>query len=340
MSTHKPIKLAMIGAGIFAHDAHLQSLANLGNQFEVVAVYSRTESSAQKLIDAISPTLRQAPIRIYTDIDILLANDDIEAVNIVLPIPIIAQFIEKSLLAGKHVISEKPIAANSEEAQHLIDLHQGQNTVWMVGENWRYESAFVKAAEIIQRGDIGRPITCHWSVHIPMIPSNKYYSRTWRRSGEFQGGLVLDSAVHQVAALRMMIGEITAISAMTAQVSPDNHPVDQLSAILQFENGALGTFQANHAKPVPATPHWSKHCFIVGESGTMRVERGDVYVWRESSKNGPEKVECPKYDGVENELAAFGQSIRAGEGHRNTPYEGLRDLQIIEAMLESGEDED
>ena len=100
-----PVRLGMIGAGLFARDAHVPALYSLDDDFVIAAVYSRTADSADKL-NALLPE----PADVYTDLDALLARDDIDAVDVLLPITLQPAIIQKALAAGKHVLSEKPVA--------------------------------------------------------------------------------------------------------------------------------------------------------------------------------------------------------------------------------------
>src|SRR5215510_11649956 len=141
MSITRPIRLGLIGAGIFARDAHVPSIKALGNAFDVVAIFSRTQSAAEGLNDLLP---RKADV--YTDITAMLNRDDIEAVDVVLPILAMPDVVAKALKVGKHVISEKPIAPTVEVAQALLSLYGNYpRLTWMVAENWRYEAAFIRA---------------------------------------------------------------------------------------------------------------------------------------------------------------------------------------------------
>ena len=136
--------------------AHAPSLLELGDAAQIVAVYSRTRASAETVADAIP-----YDVDIYTDIAALLANESVEAVDIVLPIPMLPEVVSQALAAGKHVFSEKPIAQTVAEAQDLIARSRPYaDRVWMVGENWRYEEAFQTAAQAIEAGRIGQPVFC------------------------------------------------------------------------------------------------------------------------------------------------------------------------------------
>lgn len=322
--TSSPVRLAIIGAGIFARDAHVPSLLRLPELFEIVAVYSRTVASATALAQAISH-----PVKIYTDLAQLLADDEIEAVDIVLPIDVMPEVVTQALASGKHVLSEKPIAGDVSTGQRLLEAYtRRKQQVWVVGENYRYEEAYLQAAALVRNGAIGRLVTCHLAHYAPILPSSKYYHSAWRRSGTFPGGYILDGGIHQVAILRMIIGEVAEVSAVLTQVLPDLPPADTISATLHFKNGTLGTYLASYAVGAP----WPPHLHIVGDQGALRVLRGEIELTKQGTT---QTLKYPAFDGVQKELAAFATSIRTGEPHRNPPEEALGDLAIIEAMLQA-----
>ena len=244
-------------------DAHLPSLLRLGDRFAVTAIYSRTAAAATALAQSLP-----SPVKIYTDLAALLADPDNEAVDVMLPIDVMPEAVAQALDSGKHVISEKPLAADVATGRRLLS-HYGQRNqqVWMVGENWRYEAAFLQAADLVRGGAIGRPITCHVAHYAPVLPTSKYYHSAWRRSGSFPGGYLLDGGIHQMAALRLIVGEIAEVSAMTTQRLPDLPPADTISATLHFANGALGTYLASYAVGAP----WPAHLHVVGDKGSLRV---------------------------------------------------------------------
>ncbi|MBX2997867.1 MAG: Gfo/Idh/MocA family oxidoreductase [Caldilineaceae bacterium] len=322
-----PIRLGLIGAGTFARKAHVPSLKNLPDQFEIVAVYSRTSESA-----AAVAAMLPHPVDLYTDAGMLLARADVEAVDIVLPIPMLVDAVRQALAAGKHVISEKPIAPTCAEAEALIDFYKGYtNQLWMVAENWRYEDAFLAAGEAIRRGEIGRPLYCDWSLILPVMPGAPGHRTLWRRTGDFPGGFLIDGGVHHAAGLRAVLGEIESVNAITAAHRPDLPPADTLIAALHFTNGAVGSYSVTYAARsglADAALH------VIGEEGSLRISAETLTIWREK---GETTQSFPLHLSVERELAAFAESIRNGVAHRNPPQEALRDLAVIEAMLRSAE---
>lgn len=327
MSANNPIRLGLVGSGIFARDAYLPALQSLGSTFEITAAYSRRLANAE----AITSTLAHAATA-YDDMDALLADDQIEAVALLLPIHVMPDAVERALAASKHVISEKPAAPDIATGRALLNRYHQHHAdqVWMVAENWRYDHVMSGAAEIIRRGDIGRPLLVDWALRSDFSPSNKYFSTTWRRENRFPGGLLLDGGVHYAAALRMLAGEVASVSVVATQHSPDLPPVDTLSATLVFENGALGSFGVTYAAGGP----WPWALTVTGDEGALRISDGVISV---ATGSDTYALELPEHQGIREEFTAFAAAIRDGAPHHNTPDQAVQDVALIEAMLRAAE---
>ncbi len=318
----KPIRLAIIGAGLFARDHHVPAIQALGSAFQIVAVGSRTRASAERLAKELP-----GEVDAYDDVPLLLARDDVEAVDLVLPIHVLPEAIEMALAAGKHVISEKPMAPDVATGRRLLATYaRYPKQVWMVAEHLRYETAFVHAAEAVKRGEIGKPLVCHRIHYTAMTPANKYYHTAWRRAQVFPGGYVLDAGVHHMAELRMTMGEVVEVRALGAQMRPDLPPIDTLGVALRFESGALGTYVATYAAEAP----WPSSLHIAGERGAVSVHTRELTI---TSERDTRRVSFDRSDGVRGELAAFAAAIRLGTPHRDSPQETWQDLALMEAML-------
>ena len=329
MAAERPIRLALLGTGLFARDAHIPALNALQGEFEIVAIYTRDPSSSSA---AEAARLIPGEVAITDDLDGLLARDDIEAVDIVWPIHRLPEGIERALNAGKHVISEKPAAPSVAVGRHLLDVYAAHpDLVWMVAENWRYEAAYRQAADLIAEGAIGRLLTVDWVAHNDMSPQNRYYGTPWRRDNSFMGGFLLDGGVHQIAALRLVAGEIASVSAVVTQHRPDLPPADTLSAALAFENGAVGTYAVTYASGSP----WPASLRVVGDTGALRVHHSGIELTGADGQT--RQIEFDGRSGIQNQMTAFAAAIRRGEPHFNTPAEAVQDVAIIEAMLRSAE---
>ena len=321
--TQPPLRTAIVGAGLFARDVHLPTLQSLSDRFQLVAVCSRSQESAEHLAAAAG-----VPVDVTTDLDALLARDDIDAIDVVVPINALPDITEKALQAGKHVISEKPVAPTVARGKALL-AYERPDRVWMVAENMRYVQAFVAAADILRSGQLGKPVMCSWAVRNAMQPSNKYYKTDWRRAGDFPGGFLLDGGVHNMAALRLLMGDALQVTGFTALVREDMPPTDTLTASILFESGALGNFGMTFAAPSGSDSGLT----VVCEQGMIRVRNDQL----EITQSGQTDRSLFSEHGVYNEFVAFADAIQNGAPHRNTAREALRDVALLEAMLKSAE---
>ncbi|MBN1963375.1 MAG: Gfo/Idh/MocA family oxidoreductase [Anaerolineae bacterium] len=322
----RPIRLALIGAGIFARDAHVPALLELGEAFEVTVVCSRTAESAARL-NALLPR----PADVVHDIDAVLARDDVDAVDVLLPIHLIPGAVEKALAAGKHVISEKPMAPDVASGRHLLGVYaRHPELVYVVAENYRFEPPFLTAAEIVASGEIGVVRTAHWSIHVQMRADNKHYHTAWRHTEQHPGGFVMDGGVHQIAVFRLVVGEIDVVSAITTHTRTDLPAPDSLVSALHFATGAVGSWLLTYTTGAP----WFGPLEVVGSEGALRVWEHAVEV---TSGGETRHIAAPRYQGVREELAAFAAAINDGAPHISGPGQGLQDVAVIEAMLKSGQ---
>lgn len=322
-----PIRIGLIGAGIYMRDTHAPAYRLLSHQFEVVAVFSRTHEPAARL----AATFDSNPFT-TTDVDHLLAREDIEAVDIALPIDHMPRIVEKALRAGKHVISEKPAAPDLTEGRRLAAVAaQFPNQTWMVAENWRYEAAYTIGRSLLADGVIGTPLFMTWTICTRMDSSSPYYATEWRRSPTFQGGFLFDVGVHHAAALRSVIGEIAQVSAQMKQMRQDLPPADTLSAVLTFENGILGSYACTFAPNATLPPYLT----ILGSDGTLKIDRPHLEIIK-----GQEVERRQMWDAHPRSIVTLLQDFAAivrGEKPNDTGnvVEALRDIAVMDALFRS-----
>jgi len=246
---------------------HIPVLKTLDKTFEIVAICSRTQESldmAQKLLNV--------SVDFSTDAKSILEREDIDAVDILMPIDTMPEMVHLAFQAGKHVISEKPMAPDVASGRRLLEARTDR--VWMVAENFRYEDALLEAARIIQSGEIGKPVTFHWDFYSAMTPGNLYYRPEWRHTGAFPGGFLMDGGVHVAAGLRLILGEIQRVNATIIQVRSDLPPADTMSASLVFDSGVIGSWNMTYAYGTP----WPHTLHIACERGAMRVDMHSIEV--------------------------------------------------------------
>ncbi|KAB8260676.1 hypothetical protein BDV32DRAFT_158611 [Aspergillus pseudonomiae] len=250
-----PIGVAIIGSGTFNHNARFPGV-QASDAFDLKAIYSRSLTSAQTLATGVSGVdLYSEDAGSGKSYDDLLSRSDITAVIIAIPILVQPEFIRKALIAGKHVLSEKPIAKDLSAAQDLINLHNSRivssKTVWAVAENWRYMSKFVRAAQEVRR--LGGVKNFRVVMRSMIKPGSKYHKTEWRRKPEYQGGFVLDGGVHVVAALRLILGQSDGLAMVAAHSSlRQEHlaPVDTVDALVKTRSGATGVLSVSYGSEI------------------------------------------------------------------------------------------
>lgn len=184
--------------------AYLPALERLKDKYALVAVYSRSLSSASTLAKTAAELLgvSESTLALYhdeggssADLEALLNSTTIDAVLITLPITVQPGIVLAALQAGKHVLSEKPVAADVTSGYSLITEYQEKYAPkglhWRIAENYECEPAFIKAAEEIQAGRIGK--VSHWTLRraVGIEPDNEFYKTSWRTVPDYQGGFVV-----------------------------------------------------------------------------------------------------------------------------------------------------
>jgi len=170
--------------------AHLPALKALGSLAPPLkAIYSRSEKSASELADEAEDLLHYRP-EIYHDggpsanLDTLLARSDISIVIVVLPITVQPDIVLKALAAGKHVISEKPVAPDVASGLKLIAAYEAEykpkGLVWRVAENSEVEAGYITAAQAIRAGKIGKVIFFSLRDVGQIDKESKWYKTPWR----------------------------------------------------------------------------------------------------------------------------------------------------------------
>eukprot|EP00850_Spirogloea_muscicola_P012100 SM000077S21574 [mRNA] locus=s77:239014:242436:- [translate_table: standard] len=296
------------------------------------------------------------------ELQLILDDKSIDAVAVVLPALVQPDIVVRALRAGKHVIQAVQKALETLEVYE--SLQGGQHgLIWAVAENYRFEAGLMKvlfqecdlkdrggscirvqAAELVK--EIGKLMMVELFVEAPMNTGNRYYSSQWRRDPDFKGAFMIDGGVHFIGGLRLVSGcEATSVSALATHVDEMLPPPDNLAAIMQFDKGCTGAMIISWSA-TSRKMSWR----VVGENGTVEAERGvedghHGYTATLYPARGTPEQSFHPFNGVQEELQVFAEDVAAtislGGRHRadsrSSPLEAIRDLAIVEAMLQSGE---
>ncbi|EJD01910.1 NAD-binding protein [Fomitiporia mediterranea MF3/22] len=375
-SGYSPTSIAILGAGIFAKEAHLPAIAALGNRVLLRAVYSRSHKSASELAEAAKSTLKLEDLpKIYSDdtdpgstLDALLARPDIDAVIVVLPITTQPNIVIKCLGAGKHVLSEKPVAPDVKSGLELIASYEKdfkpKGLIWRVAENYEAEPGYRRAAEVIRQGKIGEIRFFRLTAVGYVGKDSKWYKTPWRTVPDYQGGFLLDGGVHSVALLRMLLPEpMKQVTSFASLSRPHLPPHDTVTALISCTSSsdkasepkdkkAHGIFELSFAAPAPSRSKVGNTTIITGDKGWLQIATGvkvgeknvvrvTVHVvTHEQEKEGDELEEKEEIieeeqKSIKLEISSFLDALKGTDDGIGNPRAALVDVAVIQAALTS-----
>ncbi len=323
----KPVKLGIIGCGIAARELHLPALQKLKDKFEITVVCNHTEPKAKSFAEMLGG------VDYVLDYHDLLRRNDVEAVDIVLPIHLNYPATKDALNAGKHVIVEKPLAANLNQAKEMLEFEKKFSQVMMVAENFRYRQTFNHLKTRLDRQEIGQPYAAIWNVFYHVDTSNKYARTQWRIDHQYPGGFITDGGVHNIAALRFLFGELVSGNGFVKSVNPQIGELDTFS--FQFKtimnvNGVFNVFFSSNG-------YSEDRIIILGNNGSFIVENNTIILKRTGQADQQEQIEDD--GGYFNEFAEFYEAIRNGKQVFSSFQQAYRDLEIILKALDAAEKE-
>jgi predicted dehydrogenase len=315
----QPISMGVVGAGMIAKMRYLPILKKSSELFRVAAAYSRTQKNA------LSAAKGFAECAVIDDLNAILTDPRVPALLLLLPPNLQAEAIRTALDAGKHVLSEKPIGADTATAHALVKRYaQNAKSVWMVAENWRFEPFAVAAHALVQSNDVGPALAFSLMVNAPMTILNPFFHSVWRTK-DF--GFLIDTGVHHVALLRRLFGDVARVTAQS-KASRANLPEDILVVTLEHRSGVMGQYCVSYAPGPPLDPELQ----MLTEKFHVRVNTKAIEI------SGAKKrtIEVPAGDAFRDELAVFANAIRGEPADpRAHPLEALNDLATMLAIVES-----
>jgi len=203
-------------------------------------------------VDLAKDISQRFDVSIMEKFEELLANPNVDAIYVATPHHLLAPLTRKVLEAGKHALTEKPLAVSLEEVDRLINLADQHQLTLGVYYEMRYAPAHAQARKLIQVGAIGKIIGVQIQTLIdkPLTYWDSGYGNRsknpWRAiKSQAGGGVVLMNTSHLLDALFYITGlTVTSLSAEVASLTAEVEVEDTANAILHFNNGALGSLMA------------------------------------------------------------------------------------------------
>lgn len=205
-----------------------------------------------------------------TDYHEMLADPELTSVSIVVDHAQHAMIARAALLAGKHVLVEKPLALSVKEARDLVDLAEKRGLLLATVSQHRFDPLFIEIAKLLSEGALGGLVAI-WVTLVcgrePAYYSDSYWRGTWAREG---GSLLINQAYHCVDLMVALGGRPRVLGCETRILKLGDvlETEDVATATFLFPNGALGTLACTSATP----EFWRSRLDVIGTKGSITFD--------------------------------------------------------------------
>lgn len=318
----KPLKLGILGISRHFFLRCYQPLKD-SDIIEITAIASRNEERAKEAANKWDiPTY-------YSSYEKLLQDENIEAVYIPLPNHIHKEWIKKSIDAGKHVICEKPITLDAQEALEVSNYAEEKGVKLMEAFMYRFHPKWIKTRQIIQQGEIG-DVT---STHI-IFSFNNSNPNNIRNIKEYGGGSIYDLGCYAISTARY-VSDCEPNRVIGIASYDTNFNTDILtSAIIDFgKSRCLFTIGTQSAP--------QQEVSIYGTSGriTVPIPYNDFYDTKSSiiveTSVGKRTVEFDPVNQYQLEFKAFAKAVREDLDVPLSINDSINNMKVIDALFQS-----
>jgi predicted dehydrogenase len=286
----------------------------------------------------------------YTEMDALLRDDEIDAVEVLSPTPLHAEHAVAALRAGKHVSVQKPIANSVSEARRMIDEARTAGKTLRVTENCCHFPPLVKARDLIRAGAIGTPTVVRIKTVVGRTESQFQASLdpagyTWRFNAESPGGHLFDDVMHKYAmALWLVDSDVRSVQAVVRQ-GPLFFEAPAVALFEYEREDLLGMMEVSYAPDMfIRSDHYGADEFFEVQGtrgflwvtrlcGNLHVDLPPLVVYEEDGRRTSFAELDASYDGsFRRAAAAFVDGLLAGVPSELDPETALKALQLCFAV--------
>ncbi|HEX2325967.1 MAG TPA: Gfo/Idh/MocA family oxidoreductase [Chloroflexota bacterium] len=296
----------------------------------------------------------------YTSYEDLLAREDVDAVSLALPHYLHCPVALAAFQAGKHVVTEKPMAVSVRECDQMIAAAEGAGKQLTISHQARSHPMFPYLRDLLHSEDFGRLIRMVWlsgGTRTQYYYDTERWRGTWAEEG---GGTLINQKVHDLDRLAYLCDLPAEVSALTSNLFHQVQPLVETmaSAALRWENGALGIFQASitdGGADVSRQEYHGDRATVINEGRAWRIGQFSLPASEFIARGvggGPQhkpppddprtqlKVdvdweEIPLPQGAGTYSAVFGALIRAAAGEGKvaiTPQEARNAIELVNGI--------
>lgn len=328
------INYAIVGMGFIA-DKHIQAIEETPNA-KLIAICDTNEDR-----------LQEAPLGVatFTDLQTMLDEmPEIHAVNICVPSGLHAKLALQVINNKRHVVLEKPMALTSEDAKAIMEEAEKAGVKLTVVHPNRYRPAIKELKKVLEHPEAGR--VSHANVTVRWNRNQEYYDQApWRGTKAFDGGVLMNQAIHSLDLLLWMMGPVKAVQGMVTTRFRKIESEDVATALVEFESGAVAVIEA-------ATTIYPKNLeeslAVFTENGSFKVSGANAlyidtwdasFVTEAERETLKQKIEQDPW-GERGHVAiikSMTHAIQTNTEPEVVGVDGYNPVKLIEAIIDSSE---
>lgn len=322
------IRFALVGCGRISK-SHVEALKKHSDQAELIAVCDTDRCALEAAVAATG-------VKGFSSLDGLLNGCDADAVVLATPSGLHAAQAIRVAQAGRHVITEKPMATRWADGKQMVKACDDAGVRLFVVKQNRRNPTLQLLKKAVESGRFGRiymvALNVFWS-----RPQAYYDSAAWRGTWEFDGGAFMNQASHYVDLLDWIVGPVESVQAYTSTLARNIEVEDTGVASIKWRSGALGSMSVTmltHPK------NFEGSITILGEKGTARVGGVAVNEIQQWEFADPDPTDAHVKDASYQTTSVYGfghplyyanviETLRGRAEAETDGREGLRSLELL-----------
>lgn len=333
----RKIKVAVVGCGRISKN-HFAALERHAEDMELVGI-------CEDNLAVLEETATRLKVRPWGNYERMLRECECDLVAICTPSGLHPQMVIQAAKAGKHVMTEKPMATRWKDGLAMVQACDEAQVRFFVVKQNRCNATLQLLKRAVDEKRFGKIHMVHINVFWSR-PQSYYDSGKWRGTWEMDGGAFMNQASHYVDLLEWLIGPVADVQAMTGTLARDIEVEDSGVLNVRWRNGALGSMAVTM---LTYPKNLEGSITIIGEKGTARVGGvavNDIQIW--------DFTEAHDYD---EHIKTAGYETTSVYGFGHPPYyknvidvmrgmaepdtdgrEGLKSLEVLIAAYISARD--
>jgi predicted dehydrogenase len=324
------VRLGLVAASSISETAVIEPAA-LVDGVELTAVGARDVARAQAMAARLG---MQHAFGSYRE---LVTCPDVDAVYVGTPASMHREWAVAAIEAGKHVLCEKPFAANAADARLIADAARASDVVVMEAFHWRYHPYAAQILAVLDSGVLGQIERIETVFDIP----DGHIARDdirWNYS--VGGGATMDLGCYSIQWARLAGGPDPVVVSASA-VSTEPNVDDSLLAELRWPSGVTGSIHSSMVADGDSVVATLK---VIGSKGTMfannplapqNFEANGAAVITVDAEGSQQRIEADRSTTYYHQLVAFRDAIVDGKPFPTTADDGVKMMEIIDACYEA-----